>query len=136
MHPFPTQSVEMLPSSQDNKGALKAKGKPTRATSLLRLSQGLQTGSHASLHSDPSAGELPKGMLTTSLSPRHKKGIDPVARQQYDILNEVRKQRAALRLHDIQVQRSHIIDGIRSRALDFGDGTDLTRSQKGIHRRN
>ena len=35
--PFPTQSVEMLATSQNNKGALNAKARPTRATSLLRL---------------------------------------------------------------------------------------------------
>ena len=89
-----TQSVELLTTKLAN-------DKRVRATSLLRLSQGLLTGSKTSLHSNQSTAELPKGTMTTSLSPRLKKANSPVERQQYEILNEVRKQRAALRLHDI-----------------------------------
>ena len=136
MHTLTAQSVEMFPTSPHNRVTNNAKDKRVRATSLLRLSQGLLTESKASLHTNQSSAELPKVAMTTSVSPRHRKANSPVERQQYEILNEVRKQRAALRLHDIQIQRSQIIDGIRSRAHDFDDNIDPARSQKGIHRRN
>ena len=72
-----------------------------------------------------------------SVSPRLKKARSPLERQHYEILHEVRKQRAAQRLSDIQVQRSQIIDGIRSRAADFdGPRPDPARSLVGLPKRN
>ena len=126
----------MLATSPSHRGVAHAWDKP-RAASHLRLSQGLAlTASKGSLHSNESSAEWAKGVATSTISPRHKKARSPVERQQYEILHEVRKQRAAQRLQDIQVQRSQIIDGIRSRAADFGEThPDPSRSLAGTHRR-
>lgn len=128
--------MDPLATSPSHRGAAHEWDKP-RATSHLRLSQGLAlTASKGSLHSNGSSAEWAKGFATNTISPRHKKARSPVERQQYEILHEVRKQRAAQRLQDIQVQRSQIIDGIRLRAADFGEThPDPSRSLIGTHRR-
>ena len=53
----------------------------------------------------------------------------------HEIKQELLLQRAALRLQDIQEQRSKIIDGIRKRVHDFDDSVALVGSPRGIHRR-